>query len=87
MDDEQRPLEEAILDRIEAIGAAQEKLRSHWNEEWSCETGFHNLDDLTKNNDYFDSPHEEEFAKLQTCRCKLRYYEDLLGEIGEVLEK
>lgn len=76
------PLECAILDRIESIGEAKGIISDHWNEEHFEKGNFH---DLSKHNEWFHSLYEEESEKLDCCRWRMRYYEDLLEKIYSVL--
>jgi hypothetical protein len=84
-----QPLEVEVLDRIEAIGAAKEKISAHWNNvDWGgtyYETS--RLTDTSKHNEWFQSPHEEEFSKLDLCRRRLQYFEDLLSDVFETLSE
>ena len=82
MDQNYISLEVEILNRIEDIGAAKEMIYAHWNEYfWEGAQ----LKDLSKHNDWFDSPHEEESEKLDECRRRMQYYENLLEQICNTL--
>jgi len=82
MSENNTSLEKEILDRIEAIGEAKAIISYHWQTDYpEC----HYLQDLSKHNEWFDSPHEEESEKLFECRRRLHYYENLLENICNTL--
>lgn len=62
-----------VIQRIECIGRAQEKLDNLFGDEI--------FDNLSKHNPYWDSEHEIESEKLYDIRCKLGYIHDKLSDI------
>ena len=70
-------LENEVLDRIESIGRAKEKLLDLSQMEI--------FDNLSKHNEYWDSNYEEEDEKLHDIRCTLGLISDRVADILSIL--
>lgn len=73
----------SIIKRLEEIGCAKQKLNEIL--EHDLVSG-HGKYDISKHNEFWRSPHDEEDEKLEDIRCLILGLQDIIWELYKILD-